>query len=258
MVIPVSERSDTIGPMARTVKDAAYILQAIVGRDPHDNYTSAMPSKIPNYISACSASSLNNSRIGVPHNVLSLLATNTSAPILSAFSTALALLRAHGAKVIPTTFPLAEPYLASPIPSSLTFADYTANLASYFAQLSSNPHHLRSLADLRAFTQRHPQEAYPDRDTGLWDAALQQGWNNTDPRFWPAYLQNLAYGTEGGVLGALQRDDLDAVVLPSEFAPHWAAGVGSPVVALPLGAYPVGTPVVRSERGLVVVGPGVP
>jgi amidase len=43
LVIPISEHQDTVGPMARTVKDAAYILQAIAGPDQYDNYTSAIP-----------------------------------------------------------------------------------------------------------------------------------------------------------------------------------------------------------------------
>ena len=47
LVIPISEHQDTVGPMARTVKDAAYVLQAIAGLSPYDNYTSAIP--FPNY-----------------------------------------------------------------------------------------------------------------------------------------------------------------------------------------------------------------
>ena len=31
LVVPISERQDTVGPMARTVTDAAYLLQAIAG-----------------------------------------------------------------------------------------------------------------------------------------------------------------------------------------------------------------------------------
>jgi len=39
--------------MARTVKDAAYILSATAGKDHYDNYTSAIPfNKIPDYVAA--------------------------------------------------------------------------------------------------------------------------------------------------------------------------------------------------------------
>jgi amidase len=42
-VIPISEHQDTVGPMARTVTDAAYILFIIAGWDQYDNYTQAQP-----------------------------------------------------------------------------------------------------------------------------------------------------------------------------------------------------------------------
>ena len=67
MVIPLSEHQDTIGPMARTVKDAARLLQVIAGVDRHDNYTSASPFKdgYPDYLAACKISGLQGKRIGI-------------------------------------------------------------------------------------------------------------------------------------------------------------------------------------------------
>ncbi|KAI7301127.1 amidase, partial [Hortaea werneckii] len=69
LVIPISEHQDTIGPMARTVKDAAYVLQALAGPDQYDNYTSAIPwandtSAKPDYVAACDYNSLAGKRIG--------------------------------------------------------------------------------------------------------------------------------------------------------------------------------------------------
>jgi amidase len=113
---------------------------------------------------------------------------------------------------------------------------------------------------VRNFTQSFPLEDYPDRNTGVWDEALDvQGYNNTDPRFWAAYQQNLLFGGEGGLLGALERHDLDAVILPSTFAFRFAAIVGAPVVTVPLGVYPPDAPVIPNSRGnLVSLGPNVP
>lgn len=70
LVIPLSEHQDTVGTMARTVKDAAYLLQAIAGRDPLDNYTSAAPATLPDYVAACKFDSLRGVRLGVPRNVV--------------------------------------------------------------------------------------------------------------------------------------------------------------------------------------------
>jgi amidase len=48
-VIPISENQDTVGPMARSVADAAVILTAIAGRDPLDNSTLSAPARVPDF-----------------------------------------------------------------------------------------------------------------------------------------------------------------------------------------------------------------
>lgn len=53
--------------MACTVKDAAYILSVIAGKDPDDNYTSAQPFDVrPDFVKAFRYSGLNNARIDIP------------------------------------------------------------------------------------------------------------------------------------------------------------------------------------------------
>lgn len=62
---------DTVGPMTKTVKDSAYVLQSIAGVDPHDNYTSAIPSQTDlDFVAACKLSALAGARLGVPRNVI--------------------------------------------------------------------------------------------------------------------------------------------------------------------------------------------
>ncbi|KAF8861026.1 amidase [Acephala macrosclerotiorum] len=261
LVIPISEHEDTVGPIARTVKDAAHILQAISGVDSHDNYTFAIPDDIiPDYIAACRYSALSGSRIGVPRNVISLNsdADNTIGPEIDAFERALDVLRAAGAIVVEhTNFTAAIQYFNSNLPQIIQNADLVINLQTYLESLIYNPRNITSLVQLRDFTRSFPLEGYPTRDTGNWDQALEN-WNNTDPRFWPAYQQNFDYGGDGGLLGAIKRYNLDAVVLPADFAAGWASIVGAPIVTLPLGAYPVGTPVVKTTLGLVKSASNIP
>ena len=66
-------------------------------------------------------------------------------------------------------------------------------------------------------------------------------------------------GGEGGILGALKRHDLDAIILPTVIAYEIPALVGSPIVTVPLGAANTGTPV-KQVAGWEVVdqAPGVP
>jgi len=44
-IIPISHLQDTAGPMARTIEDAAILLEILVGKDPEDNQTKKMPKK---------------------------------------------------------------------------------------------------------------------------------------------------------------------------------------------------------------------
>ncbi|KAL0255075.1 hypothetical protein SLS55_009603 [Diplodia seriata] len=268
LVIPISEHQDTVGPMARTVKDAAAVLQAIAGSyDPADNYTAANPrlnTTAPNYTGACNLSALAGARIGIPTNVLALSSTALlSTAERAAFASSLAVLRNAGATLVPNANFSAYPaYLLSSNESLVLAADFQTNLRAYLGALTLNPANVSDLAGVRAFTRSDPREAWPDRDTGVWDEALDgQGWDNGDPRFWQALQADLFLGGEGGVLGALERDGgLDAVVLPTSVSPGVPALVGAPVVTVPMGFYGGNETVVESAggRGLVGRAPGIP
>ncbi|KAK2016230.1 amidase [Colletotrichum eremochloae] len=263
LVIPISEHQDTIGPMARTVKDAAYILHAIAGADPKDNYTSAIPNngEIPNYPAACDTYALSGARIGIPRNAIELFSDNTTGVETRAFEEALDVFRSAGATLVDNAnFTAADKLVTSNSETIVLNADFLSNLASYLAALSVNPNNLSSLADVREFTQSFELEAFPDRNTAVWDDALdQQGFNNTDPRFWAAWQESQFLGGEGGLFGTLERHDLDAVILPTSFSSTWAAIVGAPVVTVPLGFYPANATVTKNSRGnLVDTGPHVP
>jgi aspartyl-tRNA(Asn)/glutamyl-tRNA(Gln) amidotransferase subunit A len=62
-VVPSAYSMDTIGPITRTVEDAAVILRVIAGFDPNDAITLAEP--VPDYSEALGAP-ITNLRIGVP------------------------------------------------------------------------------------------------------------------------------------------------------------------------------------------------
>lgn len=62
-VIPLSWSLDHVGPMARTVKDAALVLQVIAGYDPQD--TASINSPVPDY-AATIATPTSSLRLGIP------------------------------------------------------------------------------------------------------------------------------------------------------------------------------------------------
>lgn len=249
--------------MARTVKDAAYVLQAIAGKDPFDNYTLAQPFDTPpDYVAACNFSALRGKRIGIPRNVIdpTMEPDNT---VVAAFNAAVQTIKNAGATIVDNTnitaFAL-DQYNNGSAENIVLDADFISDLAdNYLSMLTYNPENVHNLEDVRTFTQHFPQEDYPDRDTGVWDMALAIGYNNTDPRFWAAYQLNLEIAGPQGILGLLTNYSLDALILPTDFSPGLPALVGTPVVTVPLGFYPANETVVRNMRGtLVETGPNIP
>jgi len=269
LVIPISEHQDTVGPMARTVRDAAYVLQAIAGQDANDNYTRAIPDAIPmlpDYVAACDENALGGARLGIPSNVLELfLEFQPSLQTeVAAFQSAVETMRAAGAEIVQdTNFTNLTEWAESEAEGVVLRADFITNLAAYLKQLDTNPNNITSLADVSRFTRAASPgpEEFPSRNTDTWDEALdpETGFDNTDPRFFPSLEENTFLGTAGGLLGALDRHNLDAVILPTSFAPGFAAIVGAPAITVPLGFWPPNTTVVMNRRGnLVDTGPGLP
>jgi Asp-tRNA(Asn)/Glu-tRNA(Gln) amidotransferase A subunit family amidase len=256
---------DTIGPMARTVRDAALVLQAIAGQDANDNYTSTSPFQtgVPEYAAACDMAGLQGKRIGIPRNVLEALFRirhGVASPIISSFEKAVETIRDAGATIIgDANFTAYESYLKSDAPSRVIAADILSGFATYLSELSSNPNNIHGLEDIRKYTQRSAEEDYPARNTQQWDMALFAGINNSSPDFWPLYQQSLCFGEEGGLLGALARHNLDAVVLPSSLASDIPSIVGTPVITVPFDSFPANTSVLYNGRGdLVDAAPGIP
>jgi len=99
-VMPLSFSADNVGPLARTARDCARILSVIAGHDPMDP-TSAQVA-VPDYEAELDGD-LRGLKIGVP---TTYFLDGADAPVEAAFTTALAVLAARGAEIIPITLPL--------------------------------------------------------------------------------------------------------------------------------------------------------
>jgi aspartyl-tRNA(Asn)/glutamyl-tRNA(Gln) amidotransferase subunit A len=64
-VMPLSWSNDHIGPLTRTVRDAALLLRIIAGRDPHDATSSHRP--VPDYLAGIDGA-IRGLRVAVPEN----------------------------------------------------------------------------------------------------------------------------------------------------------------------------------------------
>jgi aspartyl-tRNA(Asn)/glutamyl-tRNA(Gln) amidotransferase subunit A len=98
-VLTLSWTLDHAGPMARTVEDCAYLLQALAGHDPADPASSREP--VPDFRAGLAAGA-RGLRVGVPR---AYFMDGVSDEVAAAFEAALATLGALGASVRPVDIP---------------------------------------------------------------------------------------------------------------------------------------------------------
>ncbi|GJC84362.1 putative amidase ARB_02965 [Colletotrichum liriopes] len=262
LVVPISEHQDTVGPMARTVKDAAHLLAAIVGPDSNDNYTSAIPfERTPNYAAACVESGLEGKRLGIPRHLLEdrLVGPNANYSI-SVFDSAIDVLKSAGAVIVDDIYLPGYSFLdIANLTSTVLGADALVNLPDYFSKLAFNPYNITSVSELQNWTQNDPREEWPEKNTEIWEKTLSDGIQNTDPVFWEYYSRNQYLAGPQSYAGALRNYSLDAIVLPTQFVLATAAVLGTPVVTVPFGRHPDNTTIVKNGVGnLNLVAPNLP
>ena len=114
---------DQIGPMARTVGDAALVLAAMAGADPADATASTAPAA--NLVSALDGR-VDGLRIGVPFPAI---ADGIDAEVRARFDEALAALEAAGARLVGIDLPHAR--YAVPVYYLIATAEASSNLARY-------------------------------------------------------------------------------------------------------------------------------
>ena len=263
MVIPISIRQDTIGPLAKTVKDAAYLLSVIAGKDKHDNWTDQQPfNSPPDYVKSCILSGLKGARLGIPRNGIDPFLDETDAHsyVMKTFTEALGVITNAGATIIDeANFPQFDIDAFSRNASIVLDTDFVAGLAEYFSHLVINPQNLHGLNDVATFTKTDPREEYPERDVYVWERELTRNITNESPESWQAYQANLEMGGPQGVIGALDNHNLDALVMPTFTSFHLPAIAGLPVITVPLGYFPANTTLVMNLKGTMVsVAPNIP
>ncbi|KAK0657888.1 amidase signature domain-containing protein [Cercophora newfieldiana] len=254
-VIPVSKRQDSMGYMARTVRDVAQILDTAIDFDSRPR-----PSHVPgSYANCCSTSDLRGVRVGV----VKYSKQNLDKPKLEAFEETLGHLKRAGATII-DNISLAgmQEYEALPerMKAVVLETEFKTDMESYLSTLIENPRDIRTFEDLVNAVQLEPSEGYPDRNVDIMIRALHSSKNSTD------YIEMIRkqefYANLGGFEGSMDRHGCDVVLAPAgslDLQAFSSIG-GNPVMTVPMGFYPEGTKVERDEHrgGLVSVAPGIP
>ena len=122
-LIAFASSLDHIGPLTKTVKDAAILLRIIAGRDPLDSTSADVP--VPDY-EADLAKPVSGLNIGVPKEYFG---EGLDAEVRAAVESGIAKLRSAGCEIVPISLP----HTAYAIPTYyvIATAEASANLARY-------------------------------------------------------------------------------------------------------------------------------
>ena len=212
-IIPIAHTQDTAGPMARTVTDAALLLEVIAGPDARDVATGRAPARNPGtYMRALDAAGLKGARIGVARAKYTGYNTHTDA----AFETALHAMRDAGAILVdPANIVTAGKFDEAEY--EVLLYEFKADLEAYLATLPPGAR-ARTLEDLIAFNRAHASEEMPYFGQEIFEQAAKKG-----PLTSPAYRKALAtcgrLARIQGLDATFAKHRLDAIVAPTQGPP---------------------------------------
>ncbi|MFI1408638.1 amidase [Streptomyces sp. NPDC020707] len=212
-VIPGVPSQDSVGPIARTVRDAAILLGVLVGVDDRDPATRASRGHFHrDYTRFLDDDGLKGARIGVPRTVYFGYSHHAD----DIAERAIATLREAGATVVdPADIPTAE--RLEDLPSSMIVQAYEVKRALNGYLAAAPGDHPRDLAELIAFNREHAdRELRYVRQDGL-EAVHALDFGEREYR--QALATNHRLSRAEGIDAVLRRYRLDALVMPTTGPP---------------------------------------
>jgi amidase len=202
-IIPISQTQDTAGPMARTVRDAAILLSALLGEDSNDSITERSRGKVAaDYTSFLDPSGLHGARIGA----LKKYSRNDGSGAI--VRSALKAMKDAGAEIIelPSDLNLEN---SGDAEYQVLLYEFKDGLNKYFASLGPKaPVH--SLAELIEFNERNKEKEMPFFGQETLIEAQKKG-PLTDQAYLDA-LEKCRRARAEGIAAAMDEHKLDALV----------------------------------------------
>ena len=201
-IIPISITQDTAGPMARTVKDAAILLGALAGIDPHDTYT--LKSKAEkDYTKFLDVNGLKGKRIGVEK------IEHLAAPAKALMDDAIAVMKKQGAEVVEVElYKQLKP--ADGAEFLVLLYEFKDGLNKYLSTAGADA---KSLADVIAFNNAHKDKAMPffQQETLI----QAQGKGDLSTEEYTAALEKSTTVSRNAIDSILTANKLDAICGPT-------------------------------------------
>ncbi len=209
-IIPIAHSQDTAGPMARSVRDAALMLNAMSAGDPGDPAARARPADVPDYAANLSADALGGKRIGV---LRSYNGAGQNPYIEAEFEKAIAVLREHGAEIVDPVETDTEGMGEAEY--EVLLYEFKADLNAYLEE-SGAP--LKSLRGIMDFNIANADSVMPFFGQEHMELAVEKG-GLTEQDYVDA-LETSKRVAQSAIDGALSEHDLDALIAPTN-GPAW-------------------------------------
>jgi len=212
-VVPISHTQDTVGPMTRTVTDAAILLGAIAGADADDPVTkNALVRGHRDYTTFLDEAGLKGARIGIPRK--GFFGYNPHSDKIA--EDAIAIMKRLGAVIVdPVALPDGDELGKAEY--EVLLYEFKADLNAYLAGLGPSAR-IKSLQDAIDFNERNRAREMPYFGQEIFIEAQAKG-----PLTEQAYLDALAtcerLSRTEGIDAAMDKHTLDALVAPTSAPP---------------------------------------
>ena len=202
-IAPVCETQDAIGPITRTVADAAAMLAVMKGADAADPSTAASVGQTPDdYKAALDPNGLKGARIGVVRTLFG--SEPVHAEVNRVMAAAIATLKRAGATIVEIDDPALDTRTIGK-QNDVQKYEFAALMKDYLATIPNAPVH--SVDDILASGKYHQASTEKFLKTA---AAIKDGFN--DPDYKIRLQRNVA--TRAAVERIMDADQLDALVYP--------------------------------------------
>jgi len=213
-IIPIAHSQDTAGPMARTVRDAAIILNALTGIDTRDSTTMANRSRGQiDYTRFLDPNGLRGARIGVARAKFFGYSDVTDKLVNDAIDA----MKTNGAVIVdPANIETAGKFDDSEL--DVLLYELKADLNAYLAGLGPKAP-VRTLQNIIDFNENHRAQEMPWFGQELFIQAQAKG-PLTDKKYRDALAKDLRMSRTEGIDATMKKYKLDAIVAPTG-GPAW-------------------------------------
>ena len=254
-IIPIAHSQDTAGPLTRTVRDAAILLNVLAANDPEDEATRDLQ-RPADYTSVLDKDGLRGARIGIPSDPADPANDVYYGPLPpragAVMRNAIAVLEAAGATLVRANIPTigwiggpgTEAAILNLNPESPTRNQAERRPVIYLYELKHDLNaylrdwakgtKMRTMADIIAFNSAHADRTLRfGQDIFLASEASEGGLDAIE--YIAARRMDIRAARTLGIDAYMDRHRLDAILFPGRAGAAIAAKAGYPSVQVPAG-----------------------